>query len=245
LGRPQHLTSPLGRRLRARGVTLFEVLLVIGLIALMTGAVIFGSGFLTGARERAAVTLVVSSIRLGMTRANTSGQPVRLVFDLTANRLTLEETNSAVMLRVKDKEKSTGAGADPTTPEERAAREDTKRIMEGPQKPRPVFTAVKQFALGGEGQEGRDLGKGVKFRKVQTEHDGEARTQGRAYLYFWPRGGTERAIVQIQREGAKSDEGVTVVVSALTGRAKVEPKLVDLPESKEDEGYSEREEETP
>src|SRR5512147_2386836 len=98
------------------------------MIALMTGAVMFGSGFLTGARQRAAVTLIVSSIRLGMTRANTNGQPTRLVFDLTTNRLTLEETSSRVMLRVKDKGKSTGAGADPTTPEERAAREETKRI---------------------------------------------------------------------------------------------------------------------
>ncbi len=219
--------------------------MVVGLIALMSAAVLFGSGFLTGARQRAAVTLIVSSIRLGMTRANTSGQPVRLVFDLTGNRLTLEETNAPVMLRVKDKDKSTGAGADPTTPEERAAREETKRIMEGPQTPRPVFAPVKEFAPGGEGQAGRDLGKGVKFRKVQTEHDGEARTEGRAYLYFWPRGGTERAVIQVQREGAKRDEGVTVLVSALTGRVKVEPKLVELPESKADEAYSEREEETP
>jgi general secretion pathway protein H len=224
---------------------LFEVLLVIGMIALMSGAVMFGSGFLTGARQRAAVTLIVSSIRLGMTRANTSGQPTRLVFDLTTNRLTLEETSSRVMLRVKDQGKSTGAGADPTTPEERAAREEAKRIMEGPQKPRPAFTPVKEFASESEEQNGRALGKGVKLHKVQTEHDGEARTDGRAYLYFWPRGGTERAIVQVQREGAKSDEGVTIVVSALTGRVKVEPKLVDLPESKDDEAYSERDEETP
>jgi general secretion pathway protein H len=226
-------------------VTLFEVLLVIAMIALLTGAIIFGSGFLTGARQRAAVTLIVSSVRLAMTRANTSGQPVRLVFDLTAGRITLEETSSRVMLRVKDKEKSTGAGADPVTPEERAAREETKRIMEGPQKPRPAFTPVKQFVTESDGSSGRELGKGVKFRKVQTEHDGEARTEGRAYLYFWPRGGTERAIIQLQREGAKSDQGVTILVSALTGRVKVEPKLVDLPESQGDEPYSEREEETP
>ena len=117
--------------------------------------------------------------------------------------------------------------------------------MEGPQKPRPAFTPVKEFAAESDGPSGRELGKGVKFRKVQTEHDGEARTEGRAYLYFWPRGGTERAIIQLQREGAKSDQGVTILVSALTGRVKVEPKLVDLPESQGDEPYSEREEETP
>jgi general secretion pathway protein H len=243
--RPEQPSRSRGRRHGARGVTLFEVLLVIGLIAVLTAAVLFGSGFLTGARQRAAVTLVVSSIRLGMTRANTTGQPARLVFDLTTGTLTLEETSSRVMLRVKDKEKSTGAGADPVTPEERAAREESKRIVEGPQKPRPSFTPVKEFGMETDGQIGRTLGKGVKFRKVQTEHDGEARTDGRAYLYFWPRGGTERASVQIVREGAKKDQGVTILVSALTGRIKVEPKLVDLPASQGDESFSEREEETP
>ncbi len=227
-------------------MTLFEVLLVVGLIALLSSAVMYGGGFVTGARERAAVTLIVSSIRLAITRANTNGRPVRLVFDLTANRITLEETSSAVMLRVKDRTKSTGAGADPTTPEEKAAREESKRIMEGPLKPRPAFTPVKEFAAEGDSESGRPLGKGVKFRKVQTEHDGEARTEGRAYLYFWPRGGTERAIVQLARETDKSDQGLTILVSALTGRVKVEPKLVDLPASDNDEEpYSEREEETP
>lgn len=234
-----------GDRARLRGVTLFEVLLVIGLIAILSGAIIFGSGFLGGARQRAAVTLVVSSVRLAMTRANSSGQPVRLVFDLDGQRLSLEETTSRVMLRVKETRAGTGAGAEPVTPEEKQAREETKRIMDGPRQPRPAFTPVSEFGEDGDKQGGRSLGKGVRFRQVQTEHDGEPRQRGRAYLYFWPRGGTERASIQLERDGAKYGRGVTVLVSALTGRVKVEPKLVDLPETTREAGYSEREEETP
>jgi general secretion pathway protein H len=233
-------------------VTLFEVLLVVGLIALLSGSILFGSGFLTGARQRASVTLIVSSIRLGITRANTTGQPVRLVFDLGQGRLILEETTSRRMLRVKGKKADLSAGAEAASPEEQLALEETKRIMDGPQEARPAFAPVKEFASDAPGSEGADasggrpLGKGVKFRQVQTDHDAEPRKEGRAYLYFWPRGGTERASIQLQREGSKEDQGVTILVSALTGRVKVESKLVDLPQAKEDaEGYSEREEETP
>jgi general secretion pathway protein H len=235
----------------ARGVTLFEVLIVVGLIALLSGSILFGSGFFTSARQRAAVTLIVSSIRLGITRANTTGQPVRLVFDLNQGRLILEETASRTMLRVKGKKADLSAGAEAASPEEQIALEEAKRIMDGPQPARPAFAPVKEFSSdapnsdGAERSAGRPLGKGVKFRQIQTDHDAEPRKEGRAYLYFWPRGGTERASIQLQREGSKDDQGVTIMVSALTGRVKVEPKLVDLPEAKDEEGYSEREEETP
>jgi general secretion pathway protein H len=77
--------------------------------------------------------------------------------------------------------------------------------------------------------------------KVQTEHDEEGVTEGVAYIHFWPGGVTERAIVQIARAG--DDEGVTVVVSPLTGRAQIERGFVELPEDLlEGEEYSEREE---
>ena len=33
---------------------------------------------------------------------------------------------------------------------------------------------------------------------MQTAHDDTARTTGRAYLYFWPGGLTERAAIQIR-----------------------------------------------
>ena len=39
---------------------------------------------------------------------------------------------------------------------------------------------------------------GIKFRGVQTQHDDLPRTEGRAYLYFWPGGQTERASIQLK-----------------------------------------------
>ena len=79
-------------------MTLFEVLIVVVLIALFSSAVLFGSGMLSSNRMNAAAILIVSAARLGMTRTNAVGRPVRLVFDLDSDRVILEEASSSVML---------------------------------------------------------------------------------------------------------------------------------------------------
>jgi len=229
-------------------VTLVEVLIAVALIAILSGAVLVGSGALGSGRERAAATLVVSAVRLGLARANTTGRPARLVFDLDANRLTLEETSSLVLAREKDEsvegdetDEEESAPKDAVTELENEAEAEAKGIIEGPRAPKPEFTAVQQFkADGDESEDGRAVGRGVTFRSVQTEHDASERTRGRVYLYFWPGGETEHAVVHLGRD---DDDGLTVLVSALTGRAKIEKGKVELPEPRSDGQISEREEE--
>ena len=87
-------------------------------------------------------------------------------------------------------------------------------------------------ASAGESGPARSLGNGVEFVSVQTDHDDEPRTSGHAYLYFFPGGTTERASVQLKRRG--DDTGLTVTVSGLTGRAKVERGRVELPPARSD-----------
>ena len=79
----------------------------------------------------------------------------------------------------------------------------------------------------------------MSFRLVQTEHDSKAREKGRAYLYFWPGGGTERAVVQLERKGG--EDALSVLVSPLTGRAHIERGKIDLEEPRREEDYGMRE----
>jgi general secretion pathway protein H len=223
-----------------RGVTLLEVLIVVALIGVLAGAVVFGSGMVGSSRMRSAGMLIISGVRLGLTRANATGRPVRMVFDLETDRVVLEESASRVMLREKEEEENTGGGAEAATEAERKARAEAERILEGPRAPRASFKPVKQFGFDADDPaQGRELGKGVSFRQVQTEHDGQPRQEGRAYLYFWPGGGTEHAAIQLQRTG--DEEGITIIVSALTGRARIERGKANLPEPRSDGEYSERE----
>ena len=227
-------------RRRQRGLTLVELLIVVALIAVIGGTVLMGPGMLEGSRLKSAATLIVSGVRIGIARASTTGKPTRLSFDLDNGKVTLEEASSSVVLREHTKDASSGAA--PADELEKKAHAESERILEGPHSPRPSCRPVAGFnSASGETGLGRSLGGGVQFISVQTDHDDEPRTSGHAYLYFFPGGTTERASVQLKRRG--DDTGLTVSVSGLTGRAKIERGRVDLPPPRSDgEAASERDE---
>lgn len=223
-----------------RGVTLLEVLIVVALIALLTAGVLSGTGVIGGARLRSAATLVLTGVRIGITHANTTGMPARLVFDLDEQWIMLEESSGRMLRRVDDDAaEDATAGAAPATEIEREAVAEASRIIEGPREPPPQFSPVAEFGLGEEPGQGRPLGQGVSFISVHTEHDSEPREEGRAYLYFWPGGGTERAVIRLMREG--QEDGLSIVVSALTGKAQIVrgEVLLDEPSAGVDTGERE------
>jgi general secretion pathway protein H len=232
--------TALGKQ-RQRGLTLIEVVIAIALVAVLTGSMLFGRNMLVGSRMKAAATLIVSSVRFGLTRANTTGKPARLVIDFEKKQVSIEESSTSLMLREKSKDPS--AGATPASSAEAKVRAESERIVEGPRAARPEFS--KLTGVSGAIEElsaGRPLGEGVELVQVKTEHDEQEITEGRAYIYFWPGGTTERAIVQLKKAGDK-EAALTVVLSPLTGRAKIEKGAVDFPEPRGfDEEYSEREE---
>lgn len=212
-------------RRRARAFTLIEMLIVVALIAGLVATVLLGSGMFSGARLRGAATMIMSGVRLGISRSNSTGNATRMVFDLDAKTVTLEESTQRMLI---DKGEGTdpSAGAEAANQVEREAMEEARGILDGPRAPRARFTPVAEFQGESGQQTGRALGRGVRYLAVQTEHDEEPRVDGRAYLYFWPGGSTERAVIQLGREG--ESEGISVVVSGLTGRARIEHGLLEL-----------------
>lgn len=202
---------------------------------------LFGRNMLVGSRVKSAATLIVSSVRFGLARANATGRPARLVIDFDKKQLSIEEAGGSLMLREKSDDQT--GGAQPATVAENKARAEADRIIEGPHVARATFGklagvhgAIEDLA------NGRPLGDGVEVVKVKTEHDEEVINEGRAYIYFWPGGTTERAVVQLKKQGDK-EPALTVVLSPLTGRAKIEKGEVDFPEPRGfEQEYSEREE---
>lgn len=243
--RPAHAIRPRGEvrarlgQSQKRGMTLIEIIIVVSLMALLMGTLVLGSGALIGANRRAAATLIVSAVRKGLAHANTTGKPVRLRMDLDAERLVLEESSSRQVLRKSDEqeEKEEEEKADAGEALLADVEQMADSILSGAPSGGPSFSPIE--ALGQDGDlPGRELGGKMRFVRIQTEHDQEPILDGEAFLYFWPGGQTERAVIQIGEIG--DDDGMTVVVSPLTGRADIERGFIELPEEVLDgEEYSE------
>lgn len=95
----------------------------------------------------------------------------------------------------------------------------------------PLFSAFKdENSLSGLG-EAIELPEGIRVFGVRTDADIKRITEGKAYLYFFPTGRTQKAHIMLQDiDEAKEDEtaGSTIVVSPLTGRVKVLPRIEEL-----------------
>lgn len=223
--------------IRRRGMTLVEILIVMVVIALLTGTMLYGSGYFGGMQQRMAASLIVSAVRKGLSVANATGKPTRLAIDFASARVQLEQSASVLVI---PKSKALTEEEEKRYAEEVAKKAilDSEQLVSGLRKHRPSFIPID--ALGRDGElPGRALGTRVTVRLVQTEHDEEPILEGVGYLYFWPGGVTERAVVQL---GEGDAEGLSVVVSPLTGRARIERGRVPFPEGKFGEDFSEREE---
>jgi general secretion pathway protein H len=232
-------------------MTLLEIMVVMIIIAVLTVGIVGGTGQLAGARLRHTATALSGAVKVAFTRATATSKSLRLVFDLESNTIWLEEGDAPMLVQTKDR---TGTGgADPATEAEKAAIEEGADILKGPKIARPHFHPVGGISMTSDqvtaGKDGTPTGgkgpmplpRGITFRQVQSAHDDDALTKGRAYLYFWPGGLTERSSIQI-RVGASPDDSDTLSleVSALTGKVAVKNGPVALVIPTNDKEASER-----
>jgi general secretion pathway protein H len=161
--------------------------------------------------------------------------------DLEQQKVWLEESDRPMLAQSKDK---TGTGgADAVTKAEQEALDEGAKIVKGPPIPKPRFRSIDASGFGDTeaGKNGKPLQGGITFRAVQTTHDDSARTSGRAYLYFWPGGRTERAAIQLRiGDSTSDDQTLTLVVAPLTGKVTVKNGAVDLEIPTDDDQASDR-----
>ena len=219
-------------RCARRGLTLIEIMVVMAIIAVVSGVAIAGSMQLPSARLRRSATMLASAIKVTYTRATATSRDLRLVMDLDQQKIWLEQSD--VPMLVQSASKTATAGADAVTRAEQEALFEGDKILKGPPVPKPRFNPIDAYGFGDVqgGKGGKPLQSGIKFRAVQTTHDETPRTSGRAYLYFWPGGRTERASIQL-RIGDSEESGriLSLLVSPLTGKVTVKggPKELEVP----------------
>jgi general secretion pathway protein H len=229
-GRPARVASSRWRRASTRGLSLIEIIVVVGIMAVVIGIAVAGTQQLPSAKLRRSATMIASAIKVAYTRATATSRDLRLVLDIDAKKVWLEESDAPMLVQAKDK---TGTGgADPITKAEQTAVEEGKKIMNGPPIPKPRFHPIGVYGFGddvGTGKGGKPLHPGITLRSVQTGHDDAPRTSGRAYVYFWPGGRTEYAAIQVRiGDSPDDDRTLTLLLAPLTGKVTIKGGPVEL-----------------
>ena len=241
-------------------MTLIEILIVLLIVAMVIWSAAMSFGAANQAEIVSGTNKVASTVRFAYDRARFTGAYYRILIDFDKRRFKLQRAEEAMYLPAtnRDGELELVDADDAQDQADRDARaaEDyflsvaAAVLSQGPDDPfdpyavtkkevprqrPPLFEAFEDDATLG------DLGKVIEFPEeveivsVQTDADPEPIVEGEAYLYFFPRGRTQLAAIQLRgrpkfRDRVRGQEDIeyTILVQPLTGKVTVESGLIDL-----------------
>jgi general secretion pathway protein H len=231
------------RRPRQGGYTLLEVLAVaaiaVGLIA-VSGV---GIRRLRQSDLRTASARLAGAIKFTYDRAVTSGKYYRLVIDLEQKTYWPEVSDDRFYLvrgqrrAPAEDEAESATGATPAPKSGGAGMGSILGLLGGGGggSGAPGTAAAKvgvgkaRFAADATSSKQKSAPlKGISITAVWSARFDDPVTEGRAYLYFFPEGMTERAIIHL---ADTADGAFSLVVHPLTGRVQIHGGRVEIPRS--------------
>ena len=202
------------RSYQRQGFTLIELMVAIGILAIVTAGAFSGIAAVDGARTREAAGKVSAAVRESFDRAALSGAMHRLVFDVGGTAMRLESAEGFFALP------AVGAALGESA-EERTVRlaEEEEALYDGlSDEARAGLRALRQpptwSPVEGPLGEGVDLGR-AKVLAFWSDAFETFQSKGEAVLYFFPRGETQDAVFYI---GESDDEAFTVRVDGMAAR---------------------------
>jgi general secretion pathway protein H len=254
---------------RQRGMTLIEILIVIGVFSLMVGMVAVGFGAGQNAETTRAVNQMANTIRYGFDKARVTGDYYRVLIDLDASTVVLQEGDDRMYLPATDRNGEV-VEVDVRRLQEQAdrdarAEEAYNRSIQSavyenaeatggevseldvykpqprkvPRRKPPLFDAFEEENALSGMTKPVKLPEGVRINYVRTAEDLEPITKGQAAIFFFPGGRTQLAHIQLQDESGENR--YTIKVQPLTGRVTIEDGHEDL-ELKSDAANEEEDE---
>ena len=223
-----------------RGFTLVEATITVAIIALVAAVVLPAVSNMTRAELRQSASMLAATVRTAYDNAALGGQTYRLSFSFEKGTITMDATEQALAfdegqgIFVEAAKGAAelremilpqglfGAGA--------GAEDDDEGEAPAPSALAGLLSMNKlgqQHAASGFTPAGTmQLGDNVRLLDVWTEGMSQPAAEGDVYLYFFPNGYTQDALIHIEDE---DNRVFTVKVWSLTGKTEVFDSYVEVP----------------
>lgn len=248
-------------------MTLIEIMIVIGVLALMAGMVVIGFGAGRNAEISRATNQIANLVRYGYDKARVTGDYYRLLIDLEENTVSLQQGDDRMYLPATDRdgkivEVDEGKLQEQAERDKRAEESFNRSVQaevfggggsggddssynpyaaqrrQVPRRRPPLFDSFEEENVLTGLKDPVKLPEGVQIVYVRTADDVAPITKGQASLFFFPRGRTQEAHIQVEAE--ELEARYTIKVQPLTGRVTIvegheDLVLPDDPSDDEDE----------
>jgi general secretion pathway protein H len=223
-------------------------MIVIAVIALITGGAIMSIGSLLGTKAKEASVELSGTIRLLYDSAALTGRTCRLVFTLPD----VKDLEGRVKYKAECAKGALAARRDRDTElkdldklEKERARKSASQLKAEDNKYKSLLSATNPTLQELQSREKLRVEEEAKYASfasaeisertfpasvrlsVWTRHQREAVKSGTAYLYFFPAGFTERSQIVV----TQGSNAWTLVVSSLTGRVNVVSDALEVPKT--------------
>lgn len=225
------------RRAAQRGLTLIEVSIALVIVALLFAAVVVSVGALTGTKAKSAAAELAGVMRSLYDTAGLSGKTCRIVFQLSgprqdeptrywaecaAGNVTTSRDRDETLRQERSRDRD--PGRQPAADQSRS-REPSLQDLMAKERDR-VEAAAKYSVYTAPEIESREISPAVKL-SVWARGQREAVSSGTAYLYFFPQGYAEKAMVFV----AQGKNAWTISIQPLTGKATIVGEQLEVPRS--------------
>lgn len=193
------------------GFTLLEILIAVAIMALAMGMALSTFGDPFTAQVKKETSHLVATIRYLYNEAAVKNSVRRLVLDIGNQQYWYEEGGEEYFIDQDIKEEKIWS---------KKKREKSELEEEGEE------GEQSEFARGEEDVAKKViLNKGVLLQEVYVSHQEGPLTEGKAYLYFFPHGQTEEALIVFTDEDRKKH--FSIIINPITAHARVIPNEVE------------------